>query len=228
MTAYNDKKLIILLTIPFDEIKKYIELENISYDWNNIKHLFEDIYEDIFNTDMNTFFYKYNLLKLYFVYYTNYLEFINHTDNLNLDIDKFNDKIKYSEEIVNKIFKLGNNITINKIIKKLNPFNINKNIDSASNFIKTCKQYEKIQLVEINNHKKILNLIIYRYLLVKNNKLNNYNDFYMKFILKKEYYTGKFINIDNFIKIIPNLKNIMAIKTNAIIKNNLKINYIDI
>jgi hypothetical protein len=226
---YNDKKFIILLTTPFDEIKNYIVDENQQYKWENIKQLFENIYEDIYKTDSKSFFYKYNLLKLYFIYYTNYLDFTNHEDNLNLDIDNFSDKIKYSEEIVLKILNISDNITINKIIKKLNPFKINKNIDNPTNFIKTCKQYEKIQLINFDNYKKILNLIIYRYLLVKNSKFNNYNDFYMKNIFKKEDYDNeKFLNINNFIKIIPQLKSIIDLKTNSLIKNNFKINYIDI
>ena len=109
---YNDKKFIILLTTPFDEIKKYLEQDNEEYKWENIKPLFEKIYEDIYTTDSKSFFYKYNLLKLYFVYYTNYLEFTNHKDNLNLDIDNFSDKIKYSEEIVLKILNLSVNLHI--------------------------------------------------------------------------------------------------------------------
>jgi hypothetical protein len=225
---YNDKKFIILLTIPFDEIKNNLE-EDDEYKWENIKPLFEKMYEDIYTTDTKSFFYKYNLLKLYFVYYTNYLEFTNHKDNLNLDIDNFSDKIKYSEEIVLKILNISDNITIYKIIKKLNPFNINKKIANPINFIKTCKQYEKIQLFNFDNYKKILNLIIYRYLLVKNSKFRNYNDFFMKNIYKKEdYQDDKFINIDHFVKMIPQLKSIIDLKTNSTLKNNLKINYIDI
>ncbi len=225
---YNDKKFIILLTIPFDEIKNNLEQDD-EYKWENIKPLFEKMYEDIYTTDTKSFFYKYNLLKLYFVYYTNYLEFTNHKDNLNLDIDNFSDKIKYSEEIVLKILNISDNITINKIIKKLNPFNINKKIDNPTNFIKTCKQYEKIQLFNFDNYKKILNLIIYRYLLVKNSKFRNYNDFFMKNIYKKEdYQDDKFINIDHFVKMIPQLKSIIDLKTNSTLKNNFKINYIDI
>ncbi len=112
MTIYNNEKFIILLTVPFDEI-------NIDYSWSNMKLLFEEIYEDLFKNDNISFFIKYNLLKFYFVYYTNYLEFINHKDNLNLDIDKYNDKIKYSEDIINKIFKISDNIVVNKIIKNL-------------------------------------------------------------------------------------------------------------
>jgi hypothetical protein len=225
---YDDKKFIILLTIPFDEIKNYVQQENEEYNWKNIKPLFEKIFEDIYKTDTKNFFYKYNLLKLYFVYYTNYLEFKNHEDNLNIDIDNFNDKIKYSEDIILKILNISDNITINKIIKKLNPFNININIDNPTNFIKTCKQYEKIQLVDFDNYKKILNLIIYRYLLVKNSKFNNYNDFYIKFLYKKDYHDENFLNINHFIKMIPQLKSIIDLKKNSIIKNNFKINYIDI
>jgi len=223
---YNDKKFIILLTIPFDEVKNYSDEEE--YRWENIKPLFEKIFEDICETDIKNFFYKYNLLKLYFVYYTNYLEFINHKDNLNLDIDNFNDKVKYSEEIILKILNLSDNIIINKIIKKLNPFNINKNIENQINFIKTSKQYEKIQLINFNNYKKILNLIIYRYLLVKNSKFINYNDFFMKNLFNKDYIDKEFLNINNFIKIIPQFKSIIDLKTNSMIKNNFKINYIDI
>jgi hypothetical protein len=205
---YNDKKFIILLTIPFDEIKNHLQQDDLEYNWKNIKPLFEKMIEDIYTTETSSFFYKYNLLKLYFVYYTNYLEFINHEDNLNLDIDNFSDKIKYSEEIILKILNISDNITINKIIKKLNPFNINKNINNPTNFIKTCKQYEKIQLIDFNNYKKILNLIIYRYLLVKNSKFNNYNDFYIKNLYKKDYHDENFLNINNFIKMIPQFKSI--------------------
>jgi hypothetical protein len=226
MLIYDNEKFIILLTIPFNEIDI-----NIDYSWKTMKLLFEEIYEDIFKNEGISFFMKYNLLKFYFVYYTNYLEFLNHKDNINLDVDKFNDKIKYSEDIINKIFKISDNIIINKIIKNLNPFFFkknDKNIDNTINFIKTCKQYEKIQLVEANSHKKILNLIIYRYLLTKNNKLNNYNDFYLKFLLKKEHYSGTFVNIDDFIKIIPNLKSILSLKINVQKKINFIINIIDI
>ena len=226
---YNEKKFIILLTTPFDEIKNYLEQDIEEYKWENIKPLFEKIYEDIYTTDTKSFFYKYNLLKLYFVYYTNYLEFTNHKDNLNLDIDNFSDKIKYSEEIVLKLLNISDNTTISKIIKKLNPFNINKKIDNSTNFIKTCKQYEKIQLFNFDNYKKILNLIIYKYLLVKNSKFSNYNDFYMKNIFKKDdYQDDKFININHFVKMIPQLKSIIDLKTNSSLKNNFKINYIDI
>ena len=225
---YNDKKFIILLTIPFDDIRTHVENDTVEYNWKNIKPLFEKIFEDIYTTDTKSFIYKYNLLKLYFVYYTNYLEFINHEDNLNLDIDNFSDKIKYSEQIILKILNNSDNITISKIIKKLNPFNINKNIDNPTNFIKTCKQYEKIQLVDFDNYKKILNLIIYRYLLVKNSKFSNYNDFYVKNLFQKDHHNEKFLNINNFIKMIPQLKSIIDLKNNSVIKNNFKINYIDI
>jgi hypothetical protein len=51
----------------------------------------------------------------------------------------------------------------------------------------------------------------------------------MKNIFKKEdYYDDKFLNINNFIKMIPQLKSIIDLKTNSLIKNNFKINYIDI
>jgi hypothetical protein len=227
---YNEKKFIILLTIPFDEIKNFIKKDNDEYKWENVKPLFEKILEDINSGNIKTFFYKYNLLKLYFIYYTNYLEFINHEDNLNIDIDNFSDKIKYSEEIISKIINISdNNLIISKIIKKINPFNINKNINNPVNFIKTCKQYEKIQLVNYDNYKKILNLIIYRYLLVKNSKFDNFNDFYMKNLYKKEdYFDERFLNVNKFIKIIPQLKSIIDLKINSTIKNDLNINYIDI
>ncbi len=224
MLIYNNEKFIILLTIPFDEIDVEID-----YSWETMKLLFEDIYKDLFINENISFFMKYNLLKFYFVYYTNYLEFLNHKDNINLDVDKFNEKIKYSEEIISKIFKISDNIITKKIIKNLNPFFTKKNnIENTINFIKTCKQYEKIQLVETNSYKKILNLIIYRYLLAKNNKLNNYNDYYLKFLLKKEHYSGTFFNIDDFIKKIPSLKNILSLKINFQQKINLNINIIDI
>jgi hypothetical protein len=226
--SYNHKKFIILLTIPFDEIKNHEENYKTEFNWSNIKNLFEEIYEDLCLTDINSFFYKYNLLKLYFVYYTNYLEFINHEDNLNLDIDKFNDKIKYSDKIILKILNNIDNITINKIIKKINPFNINKNIIDTENFIKTYKQYDKIQLINFDNYKKILNLVIFRYLLVKNSKFNNFNDFYIKNLLNKNYYDDKFLNLNNFIKIIPQLKSIIDLKNTSIIKNDLKIDYFNI
>ena len=48
---YNDKKFIILLTTPFDEIKNYIVDFHQQYKWENIKQLFENIYEDILNID---------------------------------------------------------------------------------------------------------------------------------------------------------------------------------
>ena len=112
---YNDKKFIILLTIPFDDIRTHVENDTVEYNWKNIKPLFEKIFEDIYTTDTKSFIYKYNLLKLYFVYYTNYLEFINHEDNLNLDIDNFSDKIKYSEQIILKILNNSDNITIKSV-----------------------------------------------------------------------------------------------------------------
>ena len=42
---YDDKKFIILLTIPFDEIKNYVQQDNEEYNWKNIKPLFEKIIE---------------------------------------------------------------------------------------------------------------------------------------------------------------------------------------
>jgi len=107
---------------------------------------------------------------------------------------------------------------------KLNPATgINTRIEED------LKQFDKISNLPNDNYKKILNLIIYRYIICKKNNYLNYHELYLKKIIgKKNIYSSQLplIDFDNFIKQIPISKKILNICVNTKSHNIIEISII--
>lgn len=222
MNEKNDiykSELISLFTVDFDDISK--RFDNTKYNWENFSNIFMSIYKLILNSDNEVIFLKnYYLLSISYINYTNYLKFISHRDYENVDIYKFINNLKYEKKIIQKIIKYSSNKNIRRIIKIYNPFfSIKtkkiKNEEYSHKFLKdyiqNTKQMEIISDMPNDNIKKILNIIIYRYVISKNNNYDKYDSFYKEKIATNN--IDILLDFDNFIKQIPFSKNILSIKT---------------
>jgi hypothetical protein len=225
----------------FDSITKKYQKDN--FNLKEFEKFFDHITkklsdENIKVNDFINLFYIYTFL---YLNYTNYLVYISHPDINDMKIEKIARKVKVSNNIVKNIFKFSSNENIQKIIKLNNPFIINKiknkinsdNIDKyIKNYILDIKQLDKISELSNDNFKKILSLILYRYITCKNNNFENYHCFYIKKIAKsiKENYNKKiqFLDFEHFINQIPQSKKILNIIVNKKIEKINEINIIKI
>jgi len=205
---------ICLFTDNFIDIKKKIKNEN--YDWKNYEKKFNYIYEILsdINIDEDNFIKYYYLFIFLYLNYSNYLAYINHVDIKNKCFDKLIKKIKTSQNIIKNIFRLSLNNNIKQIIKLDNIFILKKikinNIDEyIKNYINDIKQLEKISNLSNDNYKKILNLIIYRFISCKNNGYKNYHNFYITKIIENFTDNTPLLNFDFFIKQIPKSRKIL-------------------
>lgn len=221
----NDKndiykpELISLFTINFEDIKN--RFDNTKYNWDNFSKIFMSIYKLILNSDDELIFLKnYYLLSISYINYTNYLKFISHRDYENLDIYKFINNLKYEKKIIQKIINYSSNKNIRRIIKIYNPFfsiktkkvkNDEYSLKFLKDYIQNTKQMEVISDMSNDNVKKILNIIIYRYVISNNNNYEKYDSFYKEKIATNN--LDILLDFDNFIKQIPFSKNILSIKT---------------
>ena len=227
---YN-KNILNLFTTSFDKITVTKEIIS-NYSWNNYSKLFDNLYNNLLlsieNNDIDLFIKNYYIITLSYINYTNFLKYIKHYDYSNKDIYNFINSIKINKKIVNFIILNNNNEYINTIIKINNPFFLNRiksnKLDNKeyiksliNDYINECKQMEKLTDNNIvNGEKKILNIIIFRFMYSKNINFNNYHDFFNKKILNKKNNQ----NLNNFLKLIPHSKNILNVKN---ISNNLNI-----
>jgi hypothetical protein len=214
-----------------DIINKYT---NDLFLWKNIKNIFEDINDLILKSNTKEDFIKYYyLLTILYINYTNYLKYSNNSDFDNNEIYNFIHKIKFNKNIIKKIFLFSLDKNIRLILKIENPF-INLNINKINNekyieqnileHIKNSKQIEKLSEMDNFSSKKILNIIIFRYVICKNNNYNNYSEFIVKKIFNKNI---DLVNFNNFITLIPLSKNILLLKTqNSSFSINITLNKI--
>jgi len=213
----------------FDEIEITQELIN-DYKWENISSIFDYLYKELILFENTSKFIKnYYLITLFFINYTNFLEYLNHPDLELKAIYDFLNKIKYNPEIINYISKNTSNDTIDSIFGTFSPFIKNKikNLPNPisgkqlDDYINNVKHLDNIYLDETPTSKKILNIVLYKYILSNNVSESNYNNFFIKNVM--EDFSSNIINFDYFIKNIPNYKNIPNIQVSSEIKNDLNI-----
>ena len=232
INIFYSSHIISLFVDNFEKIKKtytddlfnFINFENI---FNNIIGILSD--EHI---NQNNFIKYYYLFTFLYLNYTNYLFYIGHNDISNINLEKIVKKTKTSNKIVNNIFKFINNKNIIKILKVTNIFilkKIKKNIKNNSNnkiineHIINIKQLDKISELPNDNYKKILNLIIYRYIICKNNNYSNYHEFYTKKIIKNKNLLLSPNKLDELIIQISKSKKILDININKKINSTINI-----
>ena len=219
--------IICLFTENFDNIKK--KYENDIFKWENYEKVFNYLYSKLSeqNIELEKFVKYYYIYTFIYLNYTNYLAYISHPDITNENLEKIANKIKTSSSIVKNLLKYSHDEKIYKIIKLNDIFMSNKikkkisnsNIQShVKDYIFDLKQFDKISSLSNDNYKKILNLVIYRYVICKKNNYNNYHELYLKKIIGKNNIgigldSNKFtmLDFDNFIKQIPKSKKILNI-----------------
>ena len=226
--------IISLFTDKFENIaNKY---KNDEFNWEKIEYIFNKLFNVLSDTniDENNFIKYYYIFTFIYLNYSNYLVYIKHKDITNDNLDKIIKKIKTSQHVTRNILKFSSNNNVQKIIKlnnlfilkkikknKINNKNLNNYIES---YINDIKQLDKISELSNGGYKKILNLIIYRFILCKNNDYSNYHNFYTTKIIESESNSNSFsLNFDNFIKQIPLSKKLLNISI-----DNKKINKINI
>ena len=232
---YN-QTVICLFTENFETIKK----KNVDdkFRCTNYEKIFNYLYSKLSSEDIeiNIFLKYYYIFTFIYLNYTNYLVYINHKDIANENLEKIVNKIKTSSIIVKNLLKFSYDDNIYKIIKlndvfisnkikrkKINQLNIQKYVQD---YIFDLKQFDKISNLSNDNYKKILNLIIYRYVICKKNNYLNYHELYLKRIIgKNNIYSNSFslIDFDNFIEQIPKSKKILNIISNTKSTNSIEI-----
>ena len=213
----------------FNEIEISDELIS-NYKWSNISKIFNTLYDElILFQNTSSFIKNYYLIMLYFINYTNFLKYIKHPDyELNAIYDFLN-KIKYNLNVINFIQENIKNENIDNIFGTFNPFikkkikMCGKNIKKKEliDFIENIKHLENIYLDTNTTSKKILNVLLYRYIISNNVNEQNYNNFFVKNIIEEN--SANIIDLDTLIKNLPNYKNIINLKVSSEIKNNLEI-----
>jgi hypothetical protein len=224
---YN-KDIINLFTNTFDNVSPNInnKSKNCNYDWNNMKKYFTKLVDLLENFDLkkknrDEYIKYYIFTKISFIYYINYLEYIDHEDVLNDDIDTFNNAFKYNLKIIHNIH-LSYKYPL-KLLNILYPFfkntksYYNRDNETYLNICKTNKKYENICLhinsIQNNNQEsKLISLITFNHNMVKNLDYNSYSEFYYKNIIdRKHYFNNNFIDFKNFVDNIPSYKKILSI-----------------
>ena len=227
---FYNKDIINLFTNTFDNIDlkvKNCESKEGNYDWKNMKKYFTKLVVLLVNFDLNKknrdeYIKCYIFTKISFIYYINYLEYIDHDDALNDDIDTFNNEFKYNLKIIHNIH-LSCKYPL-KLLNILHPFfknaksYYNRDDETYLNICKTNKKYENICLqitgscYDDNQKSKLISLITFNHNMVKNLDYNNYSDFYYKNMIdRKHYFNNNFIDFTNFVDNIPSYKKILSI-----------------
>jgi hypothetical protein len=249
MTEKNSiykSELSVLFTQDFEEIKN--QFSDSKYDWDIIEKYFLNLYKLLIESNKDKDFLKYYyLIMMTYINYTNYLKYIGHKDYSNKNIYKFISNLKFNKKILDKILFFSSNKNIKKLVKIYNPFfsikvRKSKYTEYAEKFIQdyvqNTKQMELISEMSNDNVKKILNIIIYRYVISKQNNYDTYDVFYNEKIIGDN---NLLIDFEHFIKQIPFSKNLLSVRTKVgdfeinlnleevikfIIGKNGKINYI--
>jgi hypothetical protein len=224
-----EKYFNILFINYFNEIEISSELMN-NYSWSNILHIFNSLYEKlILFSNTSDFTKNYYLIMIYFLNYTNFLKYIKHKDYELNDVYVFLNKIKYNPDIIIFIQANIKNENIENIFGTFNPFikkklkllgtTINKKL--LMDFTENVKHLDDIYSDTNMTSKKILNVLLYRYILSNNVNESNYNNFFIKNIIEDN--LSNIIDLDTMLKNLPNYKNIINLQVSSEIKNNLGI-----
>jgi hypothetical protein len=218
-----------LFTKYFYEIEITNELLN-NYKWSNISCIFDFLYNKLILFESCSDFTKnYYLITLYYINYTNFLKYIKHPDCELNEIYIFLNKIKYNPDIINYISKNISDNNINNIFGTFSPF-INKKIKNSNNiinqsqlndYIGNVKKLDEIYFDTNTSSKKIINILLYRYILSNNVNEPNFNTFFIKNVIEDN--GNNIINLDTLVNNIPNYKNLINIQVGSEIKNNLGI-----
>lgn len=237
MNNFYKNHVIELFTLPFYNIPFNKSL----YLWNNFKHIFDELFKVLLHTNNKAEFIKsYYIFIFIYIYYTNFLKYNSSTDFDNKEIYYLINTLNNNEHILIKLIKYSDDDIVKKIIKYLNPFIYNKlkiffkkneslchsKILYYSNKIKsTSHTINNFLSLENNNPKKILSIIIYRY--VSSLELNflSYHDFFIKknIISSKNEPNNSYknINFKHFMNTIPTQKKIIDFTTNNFINREI-------
>lgn len=215
-----------LFILPFDILSE--KYDNNIYSWKKFESIFNSIYNIINDSDNDNELVKYYyFITFLFVNYTNYLNYISHPDLNNKDIYNFMDKLKFNEKIIKKIFLKSYNKNLKKILKisniffnfknpkKINNDNINKYI---SEFIDNTHQMDKLYNLSNTSPKKILNIMVFRYIISNNINYENFHKFYLNKILNNNI-TNNILDFEHFMKLIPDSKKILDLILNSNLDN---------
>jgi hypothetical protein len=234
-----DKYFIKLFIKNFDEIKITEEIKN-RYSWKNMYNIFDDLYNNL-KKDIKNFKENYYLLILIFMNYTNFLKYINHDDINSVDMFDYIHKIKYNHEFIILFFNDRKNNKkysekYSDIIDTFNPFiksfisNDSLTENDIINFINNSKllanSYNLKNNESQNNSKRILDIILYKYILSNECNFNNFHNFFIKNIINKS--PSYDFNFNIFMNNIPNYKNLIQLNVSEDIDNNLNIKLSDI
>lgn len=205
------------------------EFDNIIYGSENYNYelflpIFSDLYKNLSASDIteNDFIKYYYIFIFLYLSYTNYLVYSNHKDMNDPGLCKIITKIKTSLNITKNIFKFYSNDKIQQIIHLNNIFlskKIKNNIDNnklstlVQTFVNEIRQYNKIYDLDNKTHKKILNLVIYRYITCIDNNYKTYHEFYINKIIDIKN-NNKILDFENFINQIPKSQKLLNVSIN--------------
>jgi hypothetical protein len=214
-----------LFTSYFNEIEITDKLKN-DYSWENISCIFKSLYNNLLElTTQTEFIENYYLITLLYINYTNFLKYINHKDSESVEIFDYLKKIKNNSKIIQYICENLNYKNFDNIFDTFNPFIKNKVINypnisetQLTVFISNVKQLEKIYLDSNISSKRILNTVLYKYIL-SNDVSINFNDFYINKIIEGE--LSYDFDYKTIIETLPYYKNIINLNVSQEIKNNL-------
>ena len=210
-------------------LKNIEDLKPNKYKWYKIKNIFVNICKNIINNfneknDLNIFIKNYYSYLILFTYYTNFCYYYKlDIDEELIQIDK---NIRCDTNIIKTLLLNMNDWRIKNIFKYILPYIVlkkkikRKDIENTSNFIKHCDNIYNNEYK--NSFNKTLDVIIFKYVICKNNNYKNYHDFYTKIILNDKL-PNNFTNFTNYLEEDTEIFN-MTVPTN----NNSVINNIDI
>lgn len=221
--------IISLFTDTFEKINNKYPKEK--FNWVEFSNSFNILLKTLSdqNISENDFIKYYYYFTLLYLNYTNYLVYLGHPDINNSNLEKIIKKIKTSQSITKNLFKFISNENIKHIVKLNNIFILNKirknkltneNINGlVEKYIWEIKQFDKIYELENNMYKKILNLIIFRQILCKNNNYKSYHNFYLEKILNLNFNglpNDILLDFDFFMDQLPKMRKILNVSVGNI------------
>lgn len=226
-----------LFTVPFYNIK----FDKLIYEWNNFKNVFVKLFTELYKNlnNKNNFIKYYYIIIILYIYYTNFLKFNLSNDFNNKEIYFYIKSLNCNKEISEKLFEYSDDDSARKIIKYLNHFiyskvkstiKKNKILEKkkvnilTDKLISTSNTIDNFLSLNNNEFKKILSIIIYRYLSSLELGLKSYHIFYNKYFVKHKNDNSRFDydsdNFNKFIKNIPKQKQLVDFKTSDFINRN--------
>lgn len=226
-----------LFTVPFYNIK----FDKSIYEWNNFKNVFIKLFTELYkNLNNKKYFIKfYYIIIILYIFYTNFLKFNSSNDFNNKEIYFYIKSLNCNKEISEKLFEYSDDDSVRKIIKYLNHFiysklksSIKKNKTLEKNkidfftekLILTSNTIDNFLSLNNDQFKKILSIIIYRYVSSLELGLSSYHVFYVKYFLKHKNDQSRFNyegnHFNNFINNIPKQKEIVEFKTSNFVNRS--------